>query len=512
MIGQRAAYKVHSWTGLFTGWLLFVICLTGTLAVYKFEIKALSNPDFATVETARQLSPDEALASFGRAFPDAKVTMLAFPTDAYSFGQYSLKAKTGDAKEKRYWVHPQTGAVRSELQSDYADFIQRLHANLFFGHEGQWFVGLLGVTMLVSVIAGLWFHWPHIRRDLFHLRLRAHRRKAWADLHKFFGVWGLPFLLIIAATGAWLGIETVLHIPAGNTKPVEVAGEGPGNPLPLAAILSRAHDLRSDVTPTHINFQNFGAAGASLRVQGDLPGHRLVQRGQTMLVFDADTGRHLQTVDRTQQGIGRHILAMVRPLHYGYFAPPVSEAVYFLFGAACTLVIGSGLFIWAERERRKAHPRNPAAITGMERANAGVMGGLILCLALFTLVHFAARAGVAGQMLSSLGDFRFLGGQNFSSKKPIAAELWLFLGAWGLSGAALAFLNPLKAWWVALIGCSVCCLGLIPLLIVPFGGTALLSGAASIVPATIIICCALAGAGFVTSRRLVSRSSVSSIK
>lgn len=502
MIGQRTAYKVHSWTGLLTGWLLFAICLTGTLVVYKFPLKALSNPEMARIEQVERLTPDAALTAFQNDYPEAKVTMLAFPTDAYSFGQYSLKAKIGDGKDQRYWVHPDTGEVRSELQSDYADFIQRLHANLFLGHEGQWFVGLLGVTMAVSIIAGTWFHWPHIRRDLFKLRLGEHRRKAWSDLHKFTGVWSLPFLLIIAVTGAWLGIETVLHIPAGDTKPMELRGEGVGKPLPLADILARAEQVRPDLTPTHINFQNFGAAGASLRVQGDLPGHRFVQRGQTMLVFDADSGRHLQTVDRTEQGTVRHVLAMVRPLHYGYFAPPFSEAVYFVFGAACTLLIGSGMFIWAERERRKAFPRNPEIVTSMERANAGIMGGLMLCLSLFTLAHFAARAELTGPLFYALDDLRFLGGHNFSSSKPIGIELWAFLCAWLASGAAMAAVHPIKAWRITLWVCAVSLIATVPLLMFALDGSALASGAFSVVPTTTLVCSILALCSVAAIRRL----------
>jgi len=502
MRGQRSAYAIHSWTGLLTGWLLFVICLTGTLVVYKYPLKALSNPGFVRVAQVERLSADDALAAFQRVHPDAKVTMLAFPGDVYSIDQYSLKAKIGDAKDKRYWVSPDSGEVREELESDFADFIQRLHANLFLGHEGQWFVGLLGVTMAVSLIAGLWFHWPHIRRDLFHLRLGAHRRKAWSDLHKFASVWSLPFLLVISVTGAWLGLETVIHIPPGDSKPIELKGEGAGAPLPVSQIVARARALRPDFTPTHVNFQNYGAGGASIRVQGDLPGHRLVQRGQTMLVFNADTGAHLQTIDRTEQGFGRRILSMVRPLHYGYFAPPIGEIAYLVFGFACTLVVGSGLFIWAERERRKAHPRNPTAVTGMERANAGVMGGLLLALAFMALLHGLARLDLTGELLAPLGNMRFLGGQNFSSAKPIAPEMWAFLAFWLGSAIMLARINPLTAWRHSLRATAAACVTLIALTLAPIRGTELAAGPLDAGPVYALVCAALALAAWRTARRL----------
>jgi len=216
MKGQRSAYAVHSWTGLLTGWLLFAICLTGTLMVHKFPLKALSNPEMARIEGPAMLGPDEVLHSFRGKLPDVKVSVVAFPDDAYSIHQYSVVGTNPDGEENRYWVNPETGAVRGELQSDFADFIQRLHAQLLLGNEGRWIVGALGVTMFVSLVAGLWFHWPHIRRDLYNLRLAAHPRKAWADLHKIIGVWALPFHLVIALTGAWLGLESLIGIRASS--------------------------------------------------------------------------------------------------------------------------------------------------------------------------------------------------------------------------------------------------------------------------------------------------------
>jgi uncharacterized iron-regulated membrane protein len=499
MKGQRPAYAVHSWTGLLSGWLLFAICLTGTLVVYKFPLKALSNPDMARVEGPAILDPDQALRAFQATLPDVKVSVVAFPSDVYSIHQYSVVGTTPDGDENRYWVNPETGAVRGELQSDFADFIQRLHAQLLMGNEGRWIVGALGLTMFVSLVAGLWFHWPHLRRDLFNLRLGAHRRKAWADLHKIVGVWGLPFHLVIALTGAWLGLESLIGIRASSASPIEIHGEGPGNPLPITDILQSAQDIRPDFRPSHVNMTNIGAAGATIRVQGDLPGYRLVQRGQTMLVFDADSGSHLQTVDRTEQGLGRRVLAMVRPLHYGYFAPPLGEIDYLLLGFASTALVASGLFIWAERTRRKRFPRDRAAVTGMERANAAVMGGLLVALAGIAVVH-----GLARLPLAPLGNLDFLGSQDLLAGRPITPGLWLFFAIWLAAGAALCRINPVRAWRGALVLTGTATLVLIPFTLAPVFWTQLAADATSAGAVYALVCFGMALVAFLTLRRLRS--------
>lgn len=502
MKGQRTAYAIHSWTGLLTGWLLFAICLTGTLVVYKFPLKALSNPEIARVEAPDRLGPDGALRAFEAAMPDRQVRVVAFPSDIYSIHQYSVVAAAADGKENRYWISPETGEIRAELQSDFADFVQRLHAGLWMGGKGRWIVGALGVTMAVSILAGLWLHWPHLRRDLFHLRLGAHRRKAWSDLHKVGGVWALPFHLVIALTGAWLGLEGLIGINASSASPIEIQGEGPGDPLPIAEILRRAEAMRPDFRPSHVNITNRGVAGSTIRVQGDLPGHRLVQRGQTMLVFDADSGRHLQTIDRTEQGAGRRVLAMMRPLHYGYFAPPVGEIAYLLLGAASTILVASGLFIWAERERRRRFPRNHAAVTRMERANAAIMGGMLAALAAIAALHGVARLPAASGLFAAVGDLRFLGSQDFLSGRVIDPGVWLFLALWAVIGLALFRLPPIAAWRGALLLTGIGSLLLVPLAFATVGGTQLASGAMSAGPAYALICCAIAASAFLALRRL----------
>jgi uncharacterized iron-regulated membrane protein len=437
---SRIIYVIHSWTGLIAGWLLFVICLTGTLVVYKFPLKAIANPAFLNT-SADRIGADGALARVRAARPNERVKVVAFPSDIYSIHQYSVVTEQANGKEHRYWVSPQTGVIRTSLQSDFADFVQRLHAQLFLGATGRWVVGVLGILMAVSAGTGLAFHWRRLRRDLFVLAPRAHPRKAWSSVHKFGGVWGLPFHLLIALTGAWLGLESLIGIRASSAAPMVIEGKGAGTPLPIAEIVRRARSARPDFTPTHVNFASYGAAGSTVRVQGDLPGYRLVQRGQTRLVFDADSGRLLQTIDRTTQGAGRRVLAMMRPLHYGYFWPGFSELLYFLLGAASTILCLSGMLIWAERDKKARAPRGAIGrVSGMERANAGIMGGLLLALpAMACLAGFGALAGA----------FSFGGSQDLLGSKALAPELPLFLLLWAVGGALLGAIRPALAWQAA---------------------------------------------------------------
>ncbi len=127
------------------------------------------------------------LASFRDQHPEWRPKVVAFPADIFSIHHYTIVAEDGGGGENRFWVDPTTGRVSQTLESDFADFILRPHANLFLGQPGRWVVGVLGLVMLFSVGTGLWFHWRRVRRDLLHLGLGQHARNAWGDLHKMWG-------------------------------------------------------------------------------------------------------------------------------------------------------------------------------------------------------------------------------------------------------------------------------------------------------------------------------------
>ncbi|QYC10473.1 PepSY domain-containing protein [Brevundimonas nasdae] len=104
----RLAYKVHSWAGLLTGWLLFVLCLTGTIVVYKYPLKAFSNASMSPASARADIGPDRVLAAFRAQYPDHRVSVVAFPSDTYSIHQYSILAFSPQNKRDRYWIARRT--------------------------------------------------------------------------------------------------------------------------------------------------------------------------------------------------------------------------------------------------------------------------------------------------------------------------------------------------------------------------------------------------------------------
>lgn len=446
-------YAIHSWTGVILGWLLLVCCISGTLVVYKMPLKAWANPALVSTPASDPLGPDQALARMRAHDPAAQVRLFSFPTDDFSIHQYTLEVKPAQGRAYRYWMNPSTGQIHKGLQSDFADFVLRLHGNLFLGKPGRWLVGFLGVLMVVSLASGLAFHWKKIARDAFRLRLGGQTRQAWSDLHKVVGVWAFPFHLVIAVTGGWLGIETLVKKP--SPPPFAVAGDATNlaAPAPITQVLAAVQARDPQLRPTHVNYASHGAAGSSVRVQGQVPGARLVQDGQTMVVMDAATLAPLKTVDPTREGLVKRLLVMARPLHYGYWGGGFSEALYFGLGAALSALCLSGLIVWAERDKRKRlGPDLAGRVTAMERINLGVTAGLLVALTAMACLTALARDPRLAGAFSAVGDLRYLGGQDLTSSRALAPELGVFAALWALIGLALAGIGPARGWrWAMLL-------------------------------------------------------------
>lgn len=78
---RRFFYELHLWLGLVSGLILFVVCLSGTLYVFREEVRRLAAPEFFYVEASQtqRLSADEIVAKVEAAKPGKKVGSLTIP-------------------------------------------------------------------------------------------------------------------------------------------------------------------------------------------------------------------------------------------------------------------------------------------------------------------------------------------------------------------------------------------------------------------------------------------------
>src|SRR5207249_11033363 len=103
---------------------------------------------------------------------------------------------------------------------NFANVLRQLHLRFyFFGFWGRVVVGAFGVILLISTITGLLIYWRFMRgvfaQGLRFWQIRKGPQLSTSDLHKLVGIGALVFNLVIAFTGAFLGLENLARYAPG---------------------------------------------------------------------------------------------------------------------------------------------------------------------------------------------------------------------------------------------------------------------------------------------------------
>jgi len=356
----RSVLRGHGALGLAFAALIYVVCLSGSLAVFADEFRhweSASAPDVTSVDSgAIQRALEEAT---GRAGPGLEHVYIMLPSDDLP----QLRVQT-DAKEDRTFLADQSGNLIEGASFAWTDFLLDLHITLHLPQTwGVFLVGLVGVALLSSLISGILAH-PRILRDAFHLRLGGSRRLQEADLHNRLGVWALPFHLIIALTGALLGLTTIIVGVLGMAMfngdsgkvyelffpktPAEDARAAPV--LDLRPMMARLPSDIGKLESVFIEHPTEMGAAALFNVRRP---DRLA--GVDGFTFDRD-GRLIEHIDSSANNLGGDVLNSLGVLHFGWYGGLLVKLAYLLLGFGLTYLTASGVQIWLARRRDKGRP------------------------------------------------------------------------------------------------------------------------------------------------------------
>ncbi|WP_237063782.1 PepSY-associated TM helix domain-containing protein [Microbulbifer zhoushanensis] len=355
----------HSALGLFLSTLLYIVCVSGTLAVFY--------PEF---ERWEQASAGEMLTVEADVYRRAAREALAgIPADGEQPGVIRFTAPTAEMPrmlvevgEREHFVGG-NGTLREQVTHEWTDFLVYLHfaLNLPVG-LGVPVVGLIGVLMAALIISGLLAH-PNIVREAFSLRGRGSARRRQVDLHNRLGVWAAPFHLMIALTGAFIGLATVFAFAiaqvfySGDVERVhhllfrdvpEAKAEASAVPVPdFAPALASLARIAPGREPFRISLHNPGRVGQLFEITTRVPG-RLVWGER--FYFNAD-GASLGRDGWSDGSAGKQVYASSFRLHFGHYGGFAVKVAYFLLGLGMCALVVSGINIWLLRKRQWGFPR-----------------------------------------------------------------------------------------------------------------------------------------------------------
>jgi uncharacterized iron-regulated membrane protein len=360
----RAMLAGHSALGLAFAALIYLVCFSGSIAVFTQEYGRWEQPAGPVLSQASPQAADAAFRTVLAKNPKAHDLFVRLPEPTYPH----LSVHGDDAQGREHtWVADAVGRIVREEKTPWTQFQVDLHTALHLPRAwGGFIVGLTGVALLSSLVSGVLSH-PRVFKDAFALRWGGSKRLQEADLHNRISVWGLPFHLVVSLTGAFLGLTVIivgvlaLATFKGDTAKAYALFAGPkvaDDPRPAARVIDIAQLLVNleaaypKARPSYLFVEHPGEDGQHASVSLITPGR--LSRGELVVV--GGDAKLLGEVGYESGSVGLRVLSTMTPLHFGWFGGWPVKVAYLLLGLGLTTVTSSGVAIWLARRRDKGRP------------------------------------------------------------------------------------------------------------------------------------------------------------
>jgi len=227
---RKVLFQIHLWTGIGVGVYVLVICVSGSVLVYRNELYMTFSPQPIVVAgSGESIALEDLKSRARRAYSGYEVIDVRKGETANHAVEITLKHGT---EMKRRLLHPFTGEDLGDpvpAGFRFAAWLLDLHDNLLSGETGRRIngIGALFVTLLCLTGAIIW--WPGIKswRRSLTLDHRANWKRLNWSLHSALGFWFFAFILLWGITGMYLSFPQVFAAgfdflePFNESNPVE---------------------------------------------------------------------------------------------------------------------------------------------------------------------------------------------------------------------------------------------------------------------------------------------------
>lgn len=355
----QRALSGHAAIGLLAGALLYLVCLSGILAVLQGYFQRWEQPGIAEMTVispqAVQRAFEGTLAQQGKTTTHAYVQM---PTEGLP--------RTVVTTDHGAVFVDSNGEIQGADKHSWTELVLYLHYYLNLPPiGGMLLTAALGAMMCAAAVTGILAH-PRIFRDAFRMRLRGRAQLGMTDLHNRFGVWLLPFVLALGFTGAMIGLGQIVMQSiaveryAGHIEDAyaPIFGEHPKEDnvsAPLARTdraLAWMAENRPHNAVTFITVEAPGTRGQLINVIAEHD-KRLIYGDNYR--FDAE-GRYLGSVGISDGPLGQQAIGSLYKVHFGNFGGVPIELAYVIFGVALCVIVGTGTRLWLMKRRARGTP------------------------------------------------------------------------------------------------------------------------------------------------------------
>jgi uncharacterized iron-regulated membrane protein len=224
LIFRKVLFQVHLWSGLGVGLYLVMICVTGSVLVYRNELYTAFSPQPVLVQNVGGvLTPEQLTDATRRRYPGFAITDVESGETASHAVQITLAR--GDLTMRRLF-NPYTGEdLGDPLPAGYrlTRWLLDLHDNLLAGRTGRRVNGFGALFLLLLCATGAVIWWPGIkswRRSLTVDVRPGSERLTWR-LHSALGFWSFLFLVMWGLTGTYLAFPDIVAAAFDYLEPFD---------------------------------------------------------------------------------------------------------------------------------------------------------------------------------------------------------------------------------------------------------------------------------------------------
>ncbi|QKX15917.1 PepSY domain-containing protein [Microbulbifer sp. YPW1] len=373
---RKTFFILHKYAGLTLGLLLALIGITGSLLVFDHALDETLAPQTVS------FSPSANPASYADIFAAAQAAVpgnptptrlmtqrqpgsphvVRFPTPEGAPGPIEVSVSPTDAEVL---------AVRGWGTPEYTmSWLYRLHYTLLAGKNGKTVVGFMGLLLMVFCITGAVLWWPKKSKNskgkwkrAFSVSRSGNRFRFYFDIHKVFGIYFLPLLLMTSFSGVTLIFPMQVEAVVGTLFKVEPRPALPGsstdsgNPITpdQAVAVAQAAFPGGELKRIYLPRNESDSYGLSFRAAGEA----WTNYGASIARVDQYSGELLMSQDVTEIALGNKILRWQFPLHNGDALGIVGRWLVLLAGLTPALLFGTGLYLWWQKRslKRRASAR-----------------------------------------------------------------------------------------------------------------------------------------------------------
>jgi uncharacterized iron-regulated membrane protein len=234
---KRLLKKLHSWLGLISGLIVFIIAFTGSIYAFEFEIREWyyrTEIDLSDNFGTNKKLPPSKLWEIGQNFDDSKTIHAV---RLYSDNKPSEVIYYSNLKENQHYgrllINPYTGKIIQyiDLKTGFFPWILKGHMYLWLPEEiGRAVVGYFTVIFIFTALIGLILWMPKQMKSLkncltFQWKSDTKWKRKNADLHRILGFYVLIPIMIFGVTGLFWsfdGFGVAYYRFWGGNKPIYI--------------------------------------------------------------------------------------------------------------------------------------------------------------------------------------------------------------------------------------------------------------------------------------------------